>query len=76
MMLDKIKEQVKGIMGEEHFFRFNGSRNQIEEFKGVINSTYAAIFTIVVEKYGIRSFSYSDLLTGNLEIIDMTAFES
>ena len=70
MMLDKIKNQVKDRIGQELYFRFNGSRNQIEEFKGVVNAAYSAVFTIMVDNYGVRSFSYSDLLTNNLEIIE------
>lgn len=71
MMLDKIKNCIEESVGKEHFFRFNGSRNQIEEFKGIINGTYSAIFTITVENFGVRSFSYSDILTKNLEILDL-----
>lgn len=70
MMLNKIKKQVEEKIGKELLFRFNGSRNQIEEFKGVVNATYAAVFTIMVDNYGVRSFSYSDLLTNNLEIVE------
>lgn len=70
MMLDKIKRNVEEKKGQELYFRFNGSRNQIEEFKGVVNATYPAVFTIMVDNYGVRSFSYSDLLTNNLEILD------
>jgi len=70
-MLDKIKASIENSVGKECFFRFNGSRNQIEEFRGTINGTYSAIFTIAVENFGVRSFSYSDILTKNLEILDL-----
>ena len=56
-MLDKIKASIENSVGKECFFRFNGSRNQIEEFRGTINGTYSAIFTIAVENFGVRSFS-------------------
>ena len=68
MMIEKIKNKVKNNVGIKHKFRFNGSRNQIEEFEGIINNTYNAVFTILVDEYSIKSFSYSDLLTKNLEI--------
>ena len=76
MMLEKIKSQVESKIGKELYFRFNGSRNQIEEFKGVVNAVYSAVFTILVDDYGVRSFSYSDLLTNNLEIIGNTCLDN
>lgn len=72
MTIDKIKEFVKSNKGIEHSFRFKGTRNQIDEFNGIITDMYQAIFIISVTSNGsrVKSFSYSDLLTENLEIID------
>lgn len=69
MMLDKIKNMVVENRGIEHVFRFNGIRNQNEEFCGKIVGIYPAIFTIELDNKVIKSFSYSDLLINNLEII-------
>lgn len=69
-MMNKIKNKVKENVGIKHKFIFNGSRNQIEEFEGVINKTYNKVFTILVNDNTLKSFSYSDVLTNNLEIID------
>ena len=51
-------------------FRFNGARNQIEEFDGIIIDTYNYIFTIktINDKEELKSFTYSDVLIDNLEI--------
>ena len=71
-MISKIKEQLSDKVGEELHFKFNGARNQIEEFDGYIENTYNYIFTIKVndENNTIKSFTYSDVLTLNLEIIN------
>lgn len=69
-MMNKVKNKVKENVGIKHKFIFNGSRNQIEEFEGVINKTYNKVFTILVNDNTLKSFSYSDVLTNNLEIID------
>lgn len=69
-MLDKIKRLVIDNKGIEHMFRFNGIRNQNEEFSGRIVGIYPAIFTIELSNKAIKSFSYSDLLVNNLEIIE------
>lgn len=70
-MMNKIKNKVIENVGIRHKFKFNGSRNQVEEFEGIINGTYNKVFTILVNDNTIKSFSYSDVLTNNLEIIDL-----
>lgn len=70
MTINKIKEIVKNNMGVSRKFVFHGSRNQNEEFKGVITAEYPAVFVITLDNGQIRSYSYSDLLISNLEIID------
>ena len=70
MMLDSIKANIKNSVGIKHKFKYNGSRNQIEEFSGIISDTYNAIFTIKLDDGSTKSFSYSDVLINNIEIID------
>ena len=69
-MIEKIRLKIEENKGKELNFRFNGSRNQIEEFSGIIEKTYNYIFTVKLsnEASQIRSFSYSDVLTDSLEI--------
>ncbi len=70
MTLDKIKKYVSDNKGVLHLFRFKGTRNQVDEFKGVITGIYPAIFIITLSDSKVKSFSYSDLLVNSLEIID------
>ncbi len=70
MTLEKIKKYILNNKGIFHCFRYKGSRNQIEEFEGTINNLYPAIFTILTKDFRVRSFSYSDFLIGNIEIVD------
>ncbi len=72
MMIEKVKEMVKENIGQIHSFRFKGSRNQIDEFDGIITDLYQAIFIIHVvgNEDKVKSFSYSDILTENLEILN------
>ncbi len=69
-MINKVKEDIKSIKGKKKHFRFNGARNQIEEFDGIIIGIYNYIFTIkiVSDKNELKSFTYSDVLIDNLEI--------
>lgn len=69
-MINKIKEEIENKKGETLHFRFNGARNQIEEFDGIIIDTYNYIFIIktIDDKKEVKSFTYSDVLIDNLEI--------
>lgn len=70
-MISKIRNEIEKKKGQTLFFRFNGARNQIEEFNGIIVGTYNYIFTIKTldKKEELKSFTYSDVLIENLEII-------
>ena len=69
-MINKVKEDIISKKGKKLHFRFNGLRNQIEEFEGIIVGTYNYIFTIKTcnEKDELKSFTYSDVLIDNLII--------
>lgn len=70
MNIEKVKLNIKNSVGKKYSFKFNGSRNQVEEFIGVIYKTYNYIFTIIniSNNNQIKSFSYNDVLANNLEI--------
>ena len=71
-MISKIRDELTKEIGKSLHFRFNGARNQIEEFDGILENTYNFIFTIKTldEKKQIKSFTYSDILIQSLEIIE------
>lgn len=69
MNIETIKNKIINYKGQKINFRFNGSRNQIEEFSGTIIDTYPSIFTVkVLDKEVVKSFSYSDVLIHKLVI--------
>ena len=69
-MISKVKEEIKKKKGRKLHFRYNGSRNQIEEFDGIITEIYNSVFIIkIMNKSEIKSYTYNDILINNLEII-------
>lgn len=69
MSTDKAKTLVENSLNKHLRFRFNGNRNQVKEFSGSIIKTYRAVFIIKVDNEDVlKSYSYSDVFTGNLEI--------
>ena len=69
MMIENIKCLVRDSLEVERKFVFHGSRNMLEEFTGKIVGIYPVIFTILDSNGVLKSFCYSDLLIGNLEIL-------
>lgn len=64
-----IKEKIETYKGKMIHFKYNGARNQIEEFDGFIEGTYNAIFTIRInDTDNIKSFTYNDLINKSLQI--------
>ena len=69
MNKDTIIKIINNYKGKKIHFKYNGARNQIEEFDGVIENTYKSIFTIKLNnQIMVKSFSYSDVITKSLEI--------
>lgn len=69
MNIEKVRNKIKEYQGQTLKFRFNGSRNQIEEFSATIIDTYPSIFIVQVENSSIvKSFSYSDVLIHKLVV--------
>ena len=69
MNISKVKDDIIKYKGKLLHFKYNGARNQIEEFDGKIENTYNAIFTIKLEdNCNIKTFTYSDIITESLEI--------
>lgn len=71
MNIEKVKNRIKKYEGARLNFRFNGSRNQVEEFQGEVVGIYSSIFIVkVVDTSMIKSFSYSDIVIKKLVVID------
>ena len=66
-MIGKVRDEIIDLRDKKIMFRYNGSRNQIEEFEGIITNSYNYVF--VIETGNIKkSFSYADVLIGNLDV--------
>ena len=66
-MISTVRNKIKPLIGKKIKFRYNGSRNQIEEFEGTITKCYNYVFVINVGNMN-KSFSYSDILMGILNV--------
>ena len=62
MNIDIIKNKIKELQGTKLKIKINMGRNKYEYLEGKIQKIHNNIFTIMTNK-GIRSFSYSDIVT-------------
>lgn len=69
MNKQRMIEEIEKYRGKLVRFKYNGSRNQIEEFYGTIEYTYNSIFTIKLkDSNSLKSFSYNDVINKTLQI--------
>lgn len=67
MNLDIIKEEVKKNLKKEVLISVYGMRNKNYKVHGFISNVYPSIFT--VNEGGVeKSFTYSDIATGEISI--------
>ncbi len=69
MKIEKTRSFIEDNLNKKINFKFNGNRNMVEEFSGEIVKTYKCVFLVKVDNQDVlRSFSYSDVLIGSLEL--------
>ncbi len=67
-----VRKKIELLEGKKCSFIFNGSRNQTEKFCGIISKTFSSVFLVITNDNSniIKSFSYNDVITSNLQIIE------
>ena len=69
MNIEKVRNKINSYKGQTMQFRFNGSRNQVEEFSATIIDTYPSVFIVkLIDTSLVKSFSYSDVLIRKLVV--------
>lgn len=63
-----IKSSVERLKGQSVDMRVDYGRKRIVNRRGVIDSTYPAVFTVIMEPGELANFSYTDILCGTLVI--------
>lgn len=69
--LDRIKEDLTGLVGKKVKIRANKGRRQVMEAEGVIEGIYPNIFVIKLSENHALSrvtYSYTDVLTETVEL--------
>lgn len=67
-MIDIIKKEMLELKNKKIDLRVNNLRNKSEIVTGRIIEYYDRLFILKTESDLLRSFNYSDILIGNVEI--------
>ena len=67
MNVDTVRDKIKSKINSECRIKVNGLRNKTNIYYGVITSAYPYIFSVSVSDEN-KSFSYVDVITGEVEI--------
>ena len=69
MNIDNVRSVIAELKGKKVILKINIGRNRYESVIGVIQDIYPYLFTLKCGK-DIKSFSYVDVLTKNVMIIN------
>jgi len=64
--LDDIKLKIKNMKGQDVNMQINRGRKKIESVKATIKDVYPSVFTIKTSDEKLQTFSYFDVLCGNV----------
>lgn len=70
--IDGIKNKILSLKGEQVEINVNRGRKKIEAVSGIIKDVYPSVFTIAIKesKQSLQTFSYYDVLCGNVVFVD------
>lgn len=64
-----IKEQISKLLGEKIDLEVNTGRKRIKTFSGSIQNVYPSVFTFLDSEGNTKTYSYSDVLCGDVKIV-------
>ena len=67
-MIDKIKLDISSKLNKKVNIKINNIRNKEENIICVVKELYNRVFIVETLDGISRSFNYSDVLTGNIEL--------
>ncbi len=67
--LESVKNQINLLKGKEINLKVNEGRKKIKTFNGKVDKVYPSVFSVTILGGGLKTFSYSDVLCGDVEIL-------
>ena len=70
LTLEQIKSQIISLKGSEVAMNINRGRKRFDKLNGIIKDVYPSVFTVASTENQIQTFSYYDVLCGNVVFIE------
>ena len=64
--LDEVKIKIQNLKGQSINMSINRGRKKIEKITATIKDVYPSVFTISTEDQKVQTFSYFDVMCGNV----------
>lgn len=71
LCLSDVKDQIIALKGENVKLTINRGRKKVEKIFAIIDNVYPSVFTVKIdtnELKNIQTFSYSDILCGDVKV--------
>ncbi len=66
LSIEEVKNKIRDLKGREVEVNINRGRKKFDTLSGKIKDIYPSVFTIENESAGLQTFSYYDVLCGNV----------
>lgn len=70
--LEEIKISISNLKGKTVQMSINRGRKKIENLSATIKDIYPSVFTIKTENEKIQTFSYFDVMCGNVVVDNLS----
>ena len=64
--LDEVKVKIQNLKGQSINMSINRGRKKIEQITATIKDVYPSVFTISTQDQKVQTFSYFDVMCGNV----------
>lgn len=66
LSIDEVKTKIRDLKGREVAVNINRGRKKYDTLSGIVKDVYPSVFTIENESAQLQTFSYYDVLCGNV----------
>lgn len=66
LSIEEVKTKILKLKGSEVEVNINRGRKKYESLSGIIKDVYPSVFTIENDSLQLQTFSYYDVLCGNV----------
>lgn len=66
LSIDEVKLKIRDLKGREVAVNINRGRKKFDTLSGIVKDVYPSVFTIENESLQLQTFSYYDVLCGNV----------